>query len=46
MYKALGAINKVNTGSKKKADSTKAKTAAKSAKSASAKTATAVVVED
>lgn len=46
LYKALGAINKVNTGSKKKADSTKAKTAAKSAKSASAKTATAVVVED
>lgn len=46
LYKALGAINKVNTGSKKKADATKAKTAAKTAKSASAKTATAVVVED
>lgn len=43
LYKAVGAINKVNTGSKKKAKGT---ATTKSAKSASAKTATAVVVED
>ena len=49
LYKALGAINKVNTGSKKKANNakaTKGTATAKTAKSASAKTATAVVVED
>lgn len=43
LYKAVGAINKVKTGSTKKAAKN---TAAKSAKAASAKTATAVVVED
>ena len=40
LYKAVGAINKVNTGSKKKAKGT---TTTKTAKSASAKTVTAVV---
>lgn len=43
LYKAVGAINKVNTGSKKKAKGT---TTTKTAKSTSTKTATAVVVED
>lgn len=43
LYKAVGAIKKVNTGSKKKAKGT---ATTKTAKSASAKTATAVVVED